>query len=134
MPIEPRREVGDDGIKIVIDTERSVVVEDICPPCSELEQSSSQRYQDAYPNGSNGDGSDEIYYYFSECACGGPVSRIDGSPTATDALYTLNAAVGLVACRLCDCDVDDGGSITALDALTILNAAVGTPVTLTCPE
>ena len=88
---------------------------------------------DCDPNGRNTDESDELFVFYADCACGGPVSRQDGSPTATDALFTLNAAVGLTACRLCDCDVDNGGSITALDALTILNSAVGIDVPLTCP-
>lgn len=88
---------------------------------------------DCDPNGGNPAAADQIFLLFPECACGAPVSRQGGAPNATDALFTLQAAVGLTECRLCDCDVDDGGSITALDALTILNAAVGIDVPLTCP-
>jgi hypothetical protein len=53
--------------------------------------------------------------------------------TATDALFALNAAVGLQTCAPCICDVDDSGSVAASDALLLLNAAVGVPVELTCP-
>ncbi len=53
--------------------------------------------------------------------------------TASDALFTLNAAVGLGACELCVCDVDDSGAITASDALAVLKLAVGIDVPLNCP-
>jgi hypothetical protein len=64
--------------------------------------------------------------------CGFPVS--DGEkPAASDALYTLKAAVGSVQCALCVCDVDDSGAVGAGDALVILRAAVGTGASLDCP-
>jgi hypothetical protein len=53
--------------------------------------------------------------------------------TSSDALIALSASVGLAACELCICDVDNNASITASDALRILNAAVGLPAGLTCP-
>lgn len=89
---------------------------------------------DCNSNGQGSDGTDDVFFFFAACACGSPVSRVDGSATATDALYTLSAAVGLEACRLCDCDVDSGGSITALDALLTLSAAVGAGGELDCPD
>ncbi len=52
--------------------------------------------------------------------------------TATDALRTLRAAVGLTGCETCRCDVDLSTTITATDALAILRAAVGSPVELVC--
>jgi hypothetical protein len=64
-------------------------------------------------------------------ACGDATD--DGDLTASDALFALNAAVDLLSCALCVCDVDGSGSVTASDALRILNAAVGLPVTLDCP-
>ncbi|HET9063305.1 MAG TPA: hypothetical protein VFO62_08460 [Candidatus Binatia bacterium] len=57
----------------------------------------------------------------------------DGGVTAVDALAALVTSVGLGACPLNRCDVDNGGSVTATDALTILRAAVGEPLTLSCP-
>lgn len=76
-----------------------------------------------------------------EQVCGDPVALVathevstDAAVvTASDALAVLNAAVGLFACELCVCDVDDSGSITATDALTTLREAVGLGGTLDCP-
>jgi hypothetical protein len=53
--------------------------------------------------------------------------------TASDALFTLRAGIGLESCALCVCDADNSGNVSATDALTILRAAVGQPVTLNCP-
>jgi hypothetical protein len=53
--------------------------------------------------------------------------------TASDALFTLRAGIGLESCLLCVCDADNSGNVSATDALTILRAAVGQPVTLNCP-
>ena len=68
---------------------------------------------------------------------GGPPACGDaddsGSITASDALVTLRASIGLGTCDLCVCDVDDSGNISASDAQRILQYAVGTPVELTCP-
>jgi predicted outer membrane repeat protein len=76
-----------------------------------------------------------------ETPCGDPValtaSRDAGfgadAITASDALAVLNAAVGLFACELCVCDVDDSGSIAATDALQTLRTAVGLGGVLDCP-
>lgn len=75
--------------------------------------------------------------------CGDPVdpgAALTSAPiatgeliTASDALFTLNAAVGAASCLACVCDVNGDGSITATDALLILSAAVGIDVTLACP-
>lgn len=53
--------------------------------------------------------------------------------TASDALFTLRAGIGLESCLLCVCDADNSGSVSATDALTVLRASVGLPVTLNCP-
>jgi hypothetical protein len=75
-------------------------------------------------------------------ACGDPLALHASSfgttstgraVTASDALYTLQAAVGIATCAICVCDVDGGGSVAATDALAILRYAVGQPVTLNCP-
>ena len=64
--------------------------------------------------------------------CGDPT--VDGRTTASDALYALNAAVGLQTCALCVCDVDNSSTMSATDALRLLNFAVSIPgVTLNCP-
>jgi len=64
--------------------------------------------------------------------CGDP-AEARGSITASDALFMLQAAVGLTTCELCVCDVDGSGAVTATDALFTLNAAVGQPTSLACP-
>ncbi len=56
----------------------------------------------------------------------------DGLITASDALAALQAAVGVIVCPVCICDVDDSGATTATDALRLLQAAVGQPVDLSC--
>jgi hypothetical protein len=63
--------------------------------------------------------------------CGDPSG--DGKIAATDALFVLNVAVGLVACQLCVCDVDGSVAVTASDALALLAAAVGQAIELRCP-
>jgi hypothetical protein len=63
--------------------------------------------------------------------CGDPTG--DGEITATDALFTLTAAVGIKACLPAVCDVNDDGKVAASDALTILTFSVGIPVVLVCP-
>jgi hypothetical protein len=70
--------------------------------------------------------------------CGDPIAppgSLRGSAlvTATDALFALQAAVLLVQCELCVCDVNDSGGVTASDALIILQTAVGLAAQLTCP-
>jgi hypothetical protein len=57
----------------------------------------------------------------------------DGRITATDALFVLQAAVGLRECSLELCDVNGDGQITATDASMLLQVAVGLPVALSCP-
>ncbi len=88
------------------------------------------------PSDDDGDGknSGAIWNLFLEGSpfiCG----DADGSGTvsSSDALLTLNAAVGLAACNPCVCDVDGSGSVTASDSSIILNAVVGLPVQLNCP-
>jgi Tol biopolymer transport system component len=81
--------------------------------------------------GMNADGSTEIFEA-SFCVCGGPVSRAN-PPVASDALFALNAAIGVTQCALCDCDVDNSGKVSATDALIILNASIGLQVGLDCP-
>jgi hypothetical protein len=72
-------------------------------------------------------------------ACGDPIDHGaqligPGVPlvTASDALFALQAAVGLITCELCVCDVNASGAVTAADALRILASAVGQDVTLDC--
>jgi Tol biopolymer transport system component len=90
---------------------------------------------DCDPAGTNADNSDEIFVSREPCACGAPVSRFESgqNPTASDALFTLQAAVGVASCATCECDVNTDAKVTATDALQILKAAVGQGVTLTCP-
>jgi hypothetical protein len=64
--------------------------------------------------------------------CAQPVSE-GADPTATDALAVLNGAVGLLACELCTCDVNNSGTVTATDALSVLQNAIGTGPPLVCP-
>jgi len=74
--------------------------------------------------------------------CGDPISfaastaarAFSGAAvTASDALATLQAAVGLLSCPLCVCDVNGSNTLSATDALTILQFAVGQSITLDCP-
>jgi hypothetical protein len=66
-----------------------------------------------------------------EPSCGDPNG--DGSVTATDSLFVLNAAVGLTMSELCICDVNGDGVVSATDSLLLLNVAVGQPLPLQCP-
>lgn len=65
--------------------------------------------------------------------CALPVST-GASPTATDALAILRAAVGARQCSLCVCDVNSSGAIVASDALLALRRSVGESVELVCPQ
>lgn len=56
----------------------------------------------------------------------------DGKINASDALATLRAAVGFIACAPSVCDVTGDGSVKAADALRVLQYAVGGNVTLDC--
>ena len=55
--------------------------------------------------------------------------------TAGDARMLLLAAVGLLPCDLCVCDVDGSGHLSAADALIVLKAAVSAnaPPIVKCP-
>ncbi|RMD82707.1 MAG: hypothetical protein D6815_08545 [Candidatus Dadabacteria bacterium] len=66
--------------------------------------------------------------------CGDPVDagRATQSITASDALFVLRAAVGLVPCDLCICDVDESGAVAATDALELLRVSVGLGPTPHC--
>lgn len=64
-------------------------------------------------------------------ACGD--ANGDGMISATDALVTLRAGIGVDMCLACRCDVDQSGTTSATDALAVLQASVGQPITLNCP-
>jgi hypothetical protein len=66
--------------------------------------------------------------------CGHPVSDAAGPIVATDALFVLNAAVGILQCELCVCDVDSSGAVVATDALRILSKAAGLDELIDCPD
>jgi hypothetical protein len=53
---------------------------------------------------------------------------------ATDSLFVLNAAVGILQCELCVCDVDSSGAVVATDALRILAKAAGLDEVIDCPD
>ncbi len=57
----------------------------------------------------------------------------DGSINATDALFILRSAVGLLTCSLA-CNVNGAGGVTATDALLLLRFVTGQPVELNCPS
>jgi len=80
-------------------------------------------------------GANQQIFSASLCFCGAPASHFATStnPVATDALLALNAAVALVYCDPCDCDVNNSGNIAASDALAILKAATGQPIVFDCP-
>ena len=63
--------------------------------------------------------------------CGVPMSR-GFAPVASDALFTLRAAIAVESCPLCECDVDSSGVTTASDALAVLQSSVGLPTELNC--
>ncbi len=66
--------------------------------------------------------------------CSQPVSA-GVNPVASDCLFILKAAVGLLTCtpQPCTCDPTGDGSTTASDALTFLKKSVGESITLLCP-
>jgi len=64
--------------------------------------------------------------------CGQPTSRGASTPSATDSLFVLRAAVGIGTCKPCVCDTDASGLIAATDALAILRSAVGLGPSLAC--
>lgn len=63
--------------------------------------------------------------------CGQPISSGSG-PTATDALHTLRAAVGVATCDVSTCDVDGSCAVTASDALRVLTISIGGSADLLC--
>ncbi|HYC54341.1 MAG TPA: hypothetical protein VEL28_05330 [Candidatus Binatia bacterium] len=65
--------------------------------------------------------------------CGDPANE-EGVVTAVDAGHILNAAVEILECLDCICDVDNNGDQNATDALLDLQFAVHLPVTLECPD
>jgi hypothetical protein len=67
----------------------------------------------------------------SPMSCGDPTGN---GVTATDALFTLQTAVGGQVCDLCLCDADGNGTVTATDALRVLRVAVGQQLELLCPD
>jgi len=67
---------------------------------------------------------------FTPLQCGD--ANMDGSVTATDALATLRAAVGIAPCLPCVCDADGSTAVSATDALVFLKFVVGQQVTLKC--
>jgi hypothetical protein len=75
-------------------------------------------------------------------SCGDPIAltasfaastHLGRAVTATDALAILQAAVGLLACELCVCDVNGSGNLSASDALVTLQFSVGQSGPLLCP-
>jgi len=86
---------------------------------------------DCDPLGTNTDAGTEIFR-LNACMCGAPATR-KLPPTASDALFVLRAAVGQVACLLCECDTNSDTQILASDALNVLREAVGLPADLICP-
>jgi hypothetical protein len=65
--------------------------------------------------------------------CGHPISDPEGDIVATDALFVLNTAVGVLQCDLCICDVDASGAVVASDALRTLSEASGIDQNIACP-
>lgn len=65
--------------------------------------------------------------------CGQPLHPEGEGPVASDALFTLRAAVGSSSCSPAVCDVNSSSSVTSLDALLILKKAVDPDRALGCP-
>jgi len=65
--------------------------------------------------------------------CGQPVSE-GSAPTASDALFVLQAAVASDHCDLEICDVNSDCTVTVTDALETLLEAVGSGSTLVCAD
>jgi hypothetical protein len=60
-------------------------------------------------------------------------ATVDGTTSASDALFALQTAVGTRECAACICDVNDSGGITVVDALAILYAGLGVGSVGLCP-
>ena len=63
--------------------------------------------------------------------CGQPVTTGTG-PAASDALFVLQAAVGIASCPGNVCDTDGSCAVTAGDALRLLGFVTGQDYELTC--
>ncbi len=92
---------------------------------------------DCDPLASNSEGQYEVFQLES-CSCGGPATgKGPGAPLVSDALVALKAAVGILSCPGCACDVNYDGvavNVSVTDALAILKVSVGiTGVSLSCP-
>ncbi|HYC01501.1 MAG TPA: hypothetical protein VEC57_20385 [Candidatus Limnocylindrales bacterium] len=71
--------------------------------------------------------------YAAQGDCAQPLSN-GSSPTASDCLFVLRAAVGSQSCSpSCVCDTNGSATITASDSLLCLKVAVGQPLPLQCP-
>jgi hypothetical protein len=75
---------------------------------------------------------DEAAYAGDPAICGDASG--DGEVKASDAMFTLQSAVGTHDCPLLRCDCNASGSVTASDAMDILKTSVGIPVDLRCPQ
>ena len=86
------------------------------------------------PLGTNSEAQYEIFQD-ELCSCAGPATgKGPGDPSVTDALVALKAAVKILSCPLCACDVNNDGNIKVTDALLILKASVSIEVALFCPD
>jgi hypothetical protein len=66
--------------------------------------------------------------------CGQPLHPEADGPASSDALFTLQAAVGNRTCDIRVCDADGSFAITVADALVILRSAVGSNLALSCQD
>ncbi len=101
-----------------------------CAVCGDGVTAGSEECDDGDTVWANGE------YCRSDCSavsCGRPLDTQGARPLASDALFTLRAAVRLETCDVRVCDVAGPPGVFASDALTILAAAVGTPVQMNCP-
>ena len=86
------------------------------------------------PLGTNSEAQYEIFQD-ELCSCAGPATgKGPDDPSVTDALIALKAAVKILSCPPCACDVNDDGNIKVTDALLILKASVSIEVPLSCPD
>lgn len=91
--------------------------------------------------GEDCDDGDTLYVFGQPCAadctftrCGHPTGSSGELPIASDALFTLRAAVGSATCPARVCDTDANGQVSAGDALRVLKVAVGIALALLCPN
>lgn len=90
---------------------------------------------DCDPFGTNTEGQFEVFQD-ELCACGGPATgKGPDAPTVTDALVVLKAAVAILDCPDCACDVNSDTKVVVTDALLVLKRSVQIEgVTLSCPD